>query len=126
VALAHVASGSLEEALAEADAVERHDRATYLDRITAGIARGLSLARRGERAAATAVFDQVQAAADATEDRVSQALTRLAGATAASALGEADAAMRSAEAERHLVELGLEDTGWRQAFSVATGLSQAT
>jgi class 3 adenylate cyclase/tetratricopeptide (TPR) repeat protein len=126
LALAHAAVGSLEDALDEADAVERHERATYLDRITAGIARGLALARRGERAAATAAFDQVQAAADATEDRVSQALARLAGATAASALEEADAAMRVADAEAHLEALGLQDTGWRQAFSVATGLSQAT
>jgi tetratricopeptide (TPR) repeat protein len=125
-ALAHAASGDLDNALSEADAVDRHERATYLDRITAGLARGLALARRGERAAATAAFDQVQAAADATEDRVSQAITRLAGATAASALGAADAAMRSSEAEARLEELGLRDTGWRQAFSVAMGLSPAT
>jgi hypothetical protein len=57
---------------------------------------------------------------------VSQALARLAGATAATALEEADAAMRVADAEAHLEALGLQDTGWRQAFSVATGLSQAT
>ena len=78
LALAHAAQGSIDAALAEADAVDANDRASYLDRITAGIARGLALARRGDAAAATAAFDQVTAAADATEDRVSQALVRLA------------------------------------------------
>ena len=126
VALAHAVAGQLDDALTEADEVDHHERATYLDRITAGIARGLALTRQGERAAATAAFDQVQATADATEDRVSQALARLAGATAASALGEADAAVRSSEAEVRLAELGMQDTGWRQAFSVATGISPAT
>ena len=64
----------------------------------------------------------MRAAADATEDRVSQALVRLADATAASARGEADAAARMAEAERRLAELGLSDTGWRQAFALAVGV----
>ena len=39
LALAHVADGSIDDALAEADAVDAHERATYLDRLTAGIAR---------------------------------------------------------------------------------------
>ena len=63
--------------------------------ITAGIARGLALSRRGDVAASAAAFDQVRAAADATEDRVSQALVRLADATAATARGDADAARRA-------------------------------
>ncbi len=125
-ALASAAAGSLDDALRGADEVERHARSSYLDRITAGIARGLALTGRGDIAAATATFDQVQAAADATEDRVSQALARLAGATAASALGEADAAARASEADARLAELGMADTAWRQAFSVATGLRPAT
>jgi class 3 adenylate cyclase/tetratricopeptide (TPR) repeat protein len=126
LALAHAAAGSLDEAILAANAVDGHERSTYLDRVTAGIARGLALARRGERAAATAAFDQVRAAADATEDRVSQALARLADATAASAMGTTDAAVRTSEAELRLAEIGLQDTAWRQAFSVATGLSSAT
>jgi class 3 adenylate cyclase/tetratricopeptide (TPR) repeat protein len=122
LALAHAAQGSIDAALAEADAVDAEDRASYLDRITAGIARGLALARRGDAAAATAAFDQVTAAADATEDRVSQALVRLAGATAASARGQADATMRMAGAESRLVELGLADSSWRQAYALAMGV----
>ena len=126
LALAHVAEGSLDDALAEADEVDAHPRASYMDRLTAGMARGLALTRRGDHAASVAAFDQVRAAADATEDRVSQALVRLADATAASARGEADAAERASEADRRLAELGLASTGWRQAYSVALGLSPAT
>ncbi len=121
LALAHAAAGSLEEALQEADEVDAHDRASYLDRITAGIARGLALSRRGD-AAATAAFDQVRAAADATEDRVSQALTRLADAIAASARGETDAPARLWEAEARLAELDLLDTAWRSAYASAVGV----
>ena len=122
LALAHVADGAIEAALREADEVDVHDRATYLDRVTAGTARGLALARRGDRAAATAAFDQARAAADATEDRVSQALVRLADATAASARGEADAAVRMSEAEARLADLGLSETSWRQAYTLAVGV----
>jgi hypothetical protein len=122
LALAHVAEGALDAALLEADQVDEHERATYLDRITAGIARGLALARRGDGAASTAAFDQVTAAADATEDRVSQALVRLAAATAASARGEADATTRMAAAEERLADLGLQGSSWRQAYTLAVGV----
>ncbi len=122
LALAHAAEGSIDAALREADAVDAHERASYLDRITAGIARALALARNNDIAAATASFDQVRAAADATEDRVSQALVRLADATAASARGEADAAQRLSDANGRLAELGLTDTAWRQAYTLAVGV----
>jgi class 3 adenylate cyclase/tetratricopeptide (TPR) repeat protein len=124
-ALALVAAGDPDAALAAADVVDGHERASYLDGVMAGISRGLALARRGERAAATAAFDQTLAAADATEDRVSQALVRLADAAAASATGGTDAAARRDEAEARFAELGVEAAGWRQAFSLALGLSSA-
>jgi class 3 adenylate cyclase/tetratricopeptide (TPR) repeat protein len=122
LALAHVASDEIDEALAAADSVDVHDRSSYLDRLTAGIARALALSRRGDVAASTAAFDQVRAAADATEDRVSQALVRLADATAAAARSDADAPARMAEAERRLDELGIGDTAWRRAFALAVGV----
>ena len=125
LALARAADGDLEGALVDAEAVLDNERASYLDQIIAGIARSLALSRRGDHAAAQAAFDQVSAAADATEDRVAQALTRLADATAASARGEADAAVRCEEADRRLTELGIADTGWRRAFSLALGISSA-
>lgn len=125
LALALAASGSLADAMARADAVEQHQRSSYMDRLIAGMARGLALTRAGDQAAATAVFDQVRAAADATEDRVSQSLVRLADATASSARGDDDAVAKSEEADRRLEELGMSSTGWRQAFSLAVGLGAA-
>ncbi|MGQ0430795.1 MAG: adenylate/guanylate cyclase domain-containing protein [Microthrixaceae bacterium] len=125
LALAHAAHGALDDAIAEADAVDAHARSSYMDRLVAGVARGLALAREGEHAASVAEFDQLRAAADGTEDRVSQALVRLADAAAASTRGDVDAAARAAEADRRLDDLGLSHTGWRAAFSLALGLSTA-
>jgi hypothetical protein len=122
LALANVANGSIDDALAAADEVDAHERASYLDRLTAGIARALALSRRGDVAASTAAFDQVRAAADATEDRVSQTLVRLADATAATARSDPDAPVRLSEAEARLAELGMSDTAWRQAFTLAVGV----
>jgi class 3 adenylate cyclase/tetratricopeptide (TPR) repeat protein len=123
LALARAVHGDVQEALVLADRIEAHDRASYLDRIIAGLARALAHARRGDQAAAVAAFDQVEAAADATDDVVSRAITRLADALAASARGEADAAERLADVEDRLAELGLADTGWRRAFSLGLGIS---
>ena len=123
--LARAASGEVDAALVAADIVDDHERASYLDRIVAGIARGLALSRRGDHPAAIAAFDQVRAAADATEDRVSPATVRLAEAVAAEARGDADAPARADEADRLLADLGLEQTGWRRAFRLALGISSA-
>jgi class 3 adenylate cyclase/tetratricopeptide (TPR) repeat protein len=120
-ALAHAAAGALDRAMAEADEVDAAPRATYLDRLTAGMARTLALTRRGEGPAALASGDQLRAAADATEDRVSQALSRLALALAAGALGAAEADDVAADAEARLLELGLDGTGWRTAFGLGLG-----
>jgi tetratricopeptide (TPR) repeat protein len=123
LALALAVQGEAEEALALAARVDDHERASYLDRIVAGLARAVAHARRGDHAASVAAFDQVEAAADATDDLVSRAITRLADALAASARGEADAAERLAEVDGRLRELGLEDTAWRRAFSLGLGIS---
>lgn len=122
LALALAASGSVDEAIARAGAVEHHERASYMDRLIAGMARGLALTRSGDHAAAPALFDRVRAAADGTEDRLSQSLVRLADATAASARGGDDAVAKYEEADRRLAELGMSSTGWRQVFSLALGL----
>ena len=61
-------------------------------------------------------------AADATEDRLSQALVRLARATAATARGEVGADDLEADAARHLDELGLAHTSWRNAYALAMGV----
>jgi class 3 adenylate cyclase/tetratricopeptide (TPR) repeat protein len=125
LALSRAVAGSVDGALEAADAVDHHDRGSYLDRIVAGLARAFALSRRGDAAASLAAFDQVRAAADATDDLVSRAVTRLADAMAASARGETDAAERTADAEEHLAALGLADTGWRRLFGLALNLSSA-
>jgi hypothetical protein len=125
LALVRAADGNSDGALAVAGEVLAGDHASHLDRVFAGIAQSIALSRRGDAAAAQAAFDQVVAGADSTEDRVAQAITRLADAIAASARGEADAASRSEEADRRLAEIGLADTAWRRAFSLALGLSPA-
>ena len=122
MALALVADGSVDAALVAADEVDAHPRSSYLDRLTAGIARGLGLARRDDVPASTAVFDQLTAAADATEDKLVQALVRLADATAASARGEDDAAARMVAADERLAAMGLMGTSWRQAYALAVGV----
>jgi hypothetical protein len=125
LALAHAAEGQVDAALAAADLVDDHERASYLDHIVAGMGRALAHARRGDHSAAVAAFDQVRAAAEASEDPVTASIVRLAEATAASARGDDDAAARSAAVDQELAELGLEDTGWRRAFRVALGISSA-
>jgi hypothetical protein len=123
LALVRAAGGDLDGALRAAEEVLVPEQASHLDKVVAGIAQHLALSRRGDAAAAQAASDQVLALADATEDRVAQALTRLADATAASARGEADAAPRCEEADRQLAALGLADTAWRRAFQLALGTS---
>ena len=125
LALARAADGQVEAAIADADLVDDHERASYLDRIIGGVARALAHARRGDHSAAVAAFDQVRAAAEASEDPVTASIVRLADATAASARGDSDASQRLAEVEGQLAELGLEETGWRRAFRLALGISSA-
>ncbi len=125
LALVRAADGQVDAALADAEIVEHHERASYLDRIIAGVARAIAHDRYGDHVAAVAAFDQVVAAAEASEDLVTAAITRLADAVAASARGEADAVERMAAADARLAELGLEETGWRRAFRLALGISSA-
>jgi hypothetical protein len=119
------AVGDPDDALRAADAVVQDERASYLDRLLAGLGRSLAISRRGDDAAATAAFDQLIAAADAVDDRVTAAVVRLADALTASARGRTDAAVRLQDADHALVALGIEDTGWRRVFGLALGISSA-
>jgi class 3 adenylate cyclase/tetratricopeptide (TPR) repeat protein len=125
VAVAEACAGHVDAALAAADLVERHEAASYYDRLLAGLGRALAIAQRGDDGAAVAAFDQLRAAADATDDVVIAAVIRLADALAASARDEADAATRLAEADRHLAELGMSETGGRGGLGVALGIRSA-
>jgi NifB/MoaA-like Fe-S oxidoreductase len=94
-------------------------RSTYLDRTFAGIAIGLTSARSGDAERANAALDAARELVDATEDRVGQAVVRVAGAVMADALEAADFEARADEAEAALDQLGIEARGWRAAFGLA-------
>jgi class 3 adenylate cyclase/tetratricopeptide (TPR) repeat protein len=114
VALACV--GDTEAAMALADRVTAGPRATYLDVATAETAAALARARAGDEDALTAFADLI-ATLDATEDRVSRAVARLAEAMALDALGLSSADLAMQATERMLAELGIDARGWRTAFA---------
>ena len=126
LACAHALAGDIEAAAALCEEVVAADRATYLDRITALLA--LGAARTGSCApdAARAAFDQAEAIADGTDDRVAQALVRLARAEAGEAVGRPDPDRRSTATSR-LAELGIDAAGWRRVYrEVALAAGAAT
>ena len=65
--------------------------------------------------AAAEAFDRAEALADGTDDRVAQALVRLARAEAGDAVGRPDRGRRS-DATRRLAELGIDAAGWRRIY----------
>jgi hypothetical protein len=73
-------------------------------------------ARAGDEDALTAFADLI-ATLDATEDRVSRAVARLAEAMALDALGLSSADLAMQATERMLAELGIDARGWRTAFA---------
>jgi class 3 adenylate cyclase/tetratricopeptide (TPR) repeat protein len=91
------------------------ERSTYLDRVTALCALGSLLRGRGERAEAEQLFDRATAIADATDDRVAQALVRLARSEAARSAGEVLPDL-SNDAHRRLTDLGIDALGWLRVF----------
>jgi tetratricopeptide (TPR) repeat protein len=120
-ALACAASGRPEDAVTLGQAVLGDVTASYLDRLTAGIARGLALARLGDPAAIDAL-DAVRDEADGTEDRVARALARLAEGIALDALGRDGGALLAEAAER-LTALGVTADGWQVAYREAAGIA---
>jgi len=122
-ALALVAADRVDEALERAGRVCDTDRATYLDRLTAQVARALGHARAGRSDAAATAFDEAQEFADSTQDRTMQALVRLARARALEAAGRPSASAALEEAEERLALLDLDPTGWDTVFRLAVGLA---
>jgi len=95
------------------------ERVTYLDWITAQLA----LAAAGGQAGPGALR-RARELADGTEDRVAQALVRLAAAEIAEATGRADPVLR-AEADRRLAELGITASGWAAVYRTAASAGAA-
>ncbi len=121
LALVCAAAGSLDDALVAADYCTTGAGDTYIDHMLAGIARGMVLTQRADHGA-VAVFEQLVAAIDLTEDKINQAVARLARAISAEVLQLADEAALAEEASHRLAVLGLDDTAWRPAFRLAAGL----
>jgi class 3 adenylate cyclase/tetratricopeptide (TPR) repeat protein len=118
LALALAANGDHEEVLALAAEVDDSGRSTYLDRMTAGIAAGLVLARDGDEAAITTLSALVESV-DSLDDEVAKAVARLAEAAALDALGLPSAVEAGHVADARLAELGLPAEGWRRAIGLA-------
>ena len=124
LALAEAAAGDPAAALAVADDLEHVPQGTYLDRIGVAFGKGFALLHLGRREESLATFDAAVATADATGDRLNQALTRLARARALEAMGDPAADAAKADADDRLAALGLPDTEWDGVFRrAATGYS---
>jgi class 3 adenylate cyclase/tetratricopeptide (TPR) repeat protein len=120
--LAQAAAGRPAEALAAAADVDRSE-GTYLDHLTLGYGTALAALQLGDRERARDEIDAAVALADSTQDRLSQALARLARSALAAATGDDDAAHRREEAVGRLRVTGAAGTGWDAVFRAAAGVS---
>ncbi len=118
-ALVTAAIGKPDEAIAAADSVDCSPGASYLDRVTAGAARVLALAQKGDAMATQHAQIEAEAFVDATDDVLARRLTRLAGAEALAALGDSGADELRSATQAELVALGAPAVGWETAFRLA-------
>jgi tetratricopeptide (TPR) repeat protein len=114
--------GDVPRLLAEVEALPG---STYLDRAVARLGGELVRAAAGEEDAVVG-FTELVATLDETEDRVAQAIVRLAEALALDALGLPTAEWALDEAERRLDELEIDASGWRTAFRLVLAADKAT
>ncbi len=98
---------------------------TYLDRTVAQLGHELARAANGEEDA-VAGFTDLVAQIDETEDRVAQAIVRLAEALALDSLGLPTGEWALEEAERRLDELEIDASGWRTAFRLVLAADKAS
>ena len=96
---------------------------TYLDRTIAQLGYELVRAANGDEDV-VAGFTELVAQIDETEDRVAQAIVRLAEALA-DALGLPTGEWALEEAERRLDELEIDASGWRTAFRLVLAADKA-
>jgi tetratricopeptide (TPR) repeat protein len=116
LALVRTADGDIEGARAAARWVADAPGSTFADRVLALTALGLLEAGSGAVGPSRAALGQARQIADATEDRLTQGLVRMAEARAAEGLGEpADVG----EARATLADMGLIDLGWDTAYRLA-------
>jgi microcompartment protein CcmL/EutN len=119
LALADVTAGDTVAALAAADRAHESTRSTYLDLAYSYIAAGLSHAIRGDFSEVIAAFAAGRQEVDLTGDVVAQAVVRMAEGFALSAVGATSARAVTREAERRLLDVGLDASGWSAVFRTA-------
>ena len=124
-ALVAAVAGDTAGAFAHADLVESHTH-TYLDRAYAGIARAIACARSGAVDDARAALAETTSMLDVTDDRLAQAVVRLADAAIAESGRASDAASVRRIAEDRLAGLGVTAEGWRTLLSDALGVAAAS
>jgi hypothetical protein len=117
LALALATLGERDEVVALADDVECGGRATYLDRLTAGIAAGLVLTRDGDEEGLARLSALVETA-DGTDDEVAKAVTRMAEAAALASFDLPSASEAGHAVDTRLRALGINATGWRTAIDL--------
>lgn len=118
-ALVLAADGRPQEAITLGTEVGESAGASYLDRQTAAAAIGLAHAQLGDDDEARQALIGGVVATDATDDRVAQALARLALAVGLEALGAQDAPVAREDADRHLTAMDLTGTDWSAAYGLA-------
>lgn len=119
LALALVAAGRVDEAEEIAAPALEALEGTYHDRAHARVALALGRVRRGEGEAAATCFAEARGEVDGTDDRVVQAVVRLAEAHGLDALGSPRAGEAMSEADARLAALGVAAEGWSTAFRLA-------
>lgn len=119
LALANVAAGDTVAALAGADRAHESTRSTYLDMAYSYMAAGLSHAIRGDFSEVIAAFAAGRQEVDLTGDVVAQAVVRMAEGYALTAVGATSARSVAREAERRLLDLGIDAAGWATLFRTA-------
>jgi class 3 adenylate cyclase/tetratricopeptide (TPR) repeat protein len=120
LALACAAAGRRRDAEQLHEQVESAPRATYLDRAMSRLAVELARAGEGDRGAADGLAELI-ADLDGTDDRVAQAVARLAESMVLESFGVPTSELAAQLAEQRLEELGIMAEGWRTVFRVALG-----
>ncbi len=126
LAFAKVVAGDADGARAAANAAHAMGDGTYLDANFVRYAHGFAALQLGEREEAARHLAEAVEVADATEDRLSQALTRLAHARLLEAAERPEAMEHLAEAHRRLEAIGLSTTDWDVVFQRAASVGAAS
>jgi len=120
-ALCAALAGDRDAAMDAVEQVVTMQRATYLDRTTARLAAALVNGRACEPEIAMHWLADAMSEVDTTDDRVAQAVVRLANARVRLHHGSDDADAAVADAWARLDALGIEASGWLRLFDGALG-----